>query len=237
MMILKRFLLVLIFMFPVLLVAQSAQDYYKSAMIKFVSHRYEESVQDFTKAIKIKSDYVDAYFNRGIAYEQLGMIDKAVKDYGRVINIKPGMSEAYINRALLYKKSQKYKLAISDLDKAIDLRPDFAFAYLYRADAYFEIDSLDTAAKDYKVLLNMLPNYIKAHKRLAQIYYDQQNYPAALEYASKLCELDSNKANNFVLRAEIFIALKRIEPACKDLVRAKELGSEAATSLLIKHCK
>ena len=236
-MIRKSFLIVLIFMFPVLLIAQSAQDYYKSAMIKFVSQRYEEAVQDFSKAIKTKPDYVDAYFNRGIAYEQLGMIDKAVKDYSKVIKIKPGLSEAYINRALLYKKSQKYILAISDLDKAIDLRPDFPFAYLYRADAFFEIDSLDAAAKDYRVLLSMLPNYIKAHKRLAQIYYDQQNYPTALEYASKLCELDSNSEGSFMLRAEIFIALNRIDPACKDLIRAKELGSETAGTMLSKHCK
>ncbi len=233
----RKLLFVLVFILPFNLFGQSAQDYYKSAMIKFVSHRYDEAVQDFTKAIKLNPDYVDAYFNRGIAYEQLGSTDKAIKDYGKVIKIKPGMNEAYINRALLYKKSEKYSLAIKDLDKAIELRPDFVFAFLYRADIYYTIDSLSLAVKDYKVVLAKLPNYIKAHRRMAEILYKQNQFPEALEYASKLCELESDKAGNFLLRAEILIALQRFEPACKDLARAKELGSEAAKPLATKYCK
>lgn len=233
----KRLLIVFILILPLMISAQSAQDYYKSAMIKFVNHRYEEAIKDFSKAIKAKPDYVDAYFNRGIAYEQLGAIEKAIKDYGKVVKIKPGMNEAYINRALLYRKSKKYQLAINDLNKAVDLRPDFAFAYLYRADIYYAIDSLNAAAKDYKVVLNMLPNYIKAHKRMAKILYRLHEYPKALEYASSLCVLDSNNPESFIIRAEILIALQRFEPACKDLVQAKGLGSEAASPLLDEYCK
>jgi len=233
----KGLLYVFVFMMPSFLFGQSAQDYFKSAMIKFVSERYEESITDFTKAIKAKSDYVDAYFNRGIAYEHTGQMEKAVKDYGSVIKLKPGMNEAYNNRALLYKKLKKYDLAIKDLDKAINLRPDFAFAYLYRADTYYEMNSLDAAAKDYKVVLNKLPNYIKAHRRMAQILYSQKKFPEALEYASTLCSLANDKADSFLIRAEVLIALQRIEPACKDLTRAKDLGSEAAIPLSDEYCK
>jgi predicted Zn-dependent protease len=83
----------------------------------------------------------------------------------------------------------------------------------------------------------MLPNYIKAQRRMTEILYKQNKFPEALEYASSLCSLESDKANNFLQRAEILIALQRFEPACKDLNRAKELGSEAAVPLAQKYCK
>ena len=232
-----RILLVLIVLIPVLSFSQGAQDYYNAAMIKFVSKRYSESIQDFSKAIKEKPGFIDAYFNRGIAYEKVNMLDKAIKDYSKVIKLDPGMNEAYINRALLYKKSKKYKLAIKDFNTAIELRPNFAFAYLYRGDTYYEMDSLVAAAIDYKLLLDLLPSYLRAHERLALIYYQQGNYEDALTYASKLCSLDSSKSGNFVLRAKIFIALKRIEPACKDIKHAIEMGSEEAKGLQSTNCK
>ena len=230
-------LFVFLFSFALFTYAQSAQDYYKSAMIKFVNKRYSESVEDFTKAIKVKPNYIDAYFNRGIAYEYMGESNRALKDYANVIKLDPGMNEAYINRALLYKKLEKYTLAIKDLDRAIALRPDFAFAYLYRADIHYIMGDLGASAKDYRKVLNMLPNYIKAQRRLSEILYRQGKYTEALEFASKLCMLESDKADNFLQRAEIFIALQRFEAACKDLEHAKQLGSEAAEPLIQSYCQ
>jgi tetratricopeptide (TPR) repeat protein len=232
-----RIVSVLFILLPLFSFSQGAQDYYNAAMIKFVSKRYSESIQDFSKAIKEKPGFIDAYFNRGIAYEKVNMLDKAIKDYSKVIKLDPGMNEAYINRALLYKKGKRYNLAIEDFNTAIELRPNFAFAYLYRGDTYYEMDSLEAAANDYKLLLDLLPSYLRAHERLALIYYQQGNYEDALTYASKLCSLNSSKASNFVLRAKILIALKRLEPACKDIKHAIEMGSEEAKELSSKNCK
>jgi len=228
---------ILVLLLPLFSFSQSAKDYYNAAMIKLINKRYSESVQDFSKAIREKSDYIDAYFNRGIAYERMNMTEKAIKDYSKVIKLDPGMNEAYINRALLYRKSKKYKLAINDFDEAIGLRPDFAFAYLYRADTYYDMDSLSAAAKDYKTLLTMLPSYLRAHKRLTTIYYRLGKYEEALAYAAKLCSLDTSDASNFVLRAKILLALKRNEPACKDLQHAIKLGSDEAAKLSEANCK
>ena len=232
-----KIVLLLFVLLPLVSFSQVAQNYYKAAMIKLVSKRYSEAVQDFGKAIKEKPNYIDAYFNRGIAYEHLDMHDKAIRDYSKVIKINPSMNEAYINRALLYRKTKKYRLAISDLDMAIEIRPDFAFAYLYRGDTYYTMDSLDLAAKDYKQLLVMLPSYLRAYERLATIYYKQGSFEEALQYSLKLCELDSSKADYFVIRAKILIGLQRMEPACKDIKHAMGMGSNEAAELNALYCK
>jgi tetratricopeptide (TPR) repeat protein len=233
----KAIILLWIFFAPQWVISQSAQDYYKAAMIKLVSNRYQEAVNDFDRAIKANPKMIDAYFNRGIAYEKLGKTENAVRDYTKVIKLDAGMNEAYINRGLLYRKQKKFDAAIKDFDKAIDLRPDFAFAYLYRADTYFEMNDLAKAKKDYERVLQYLPNYIRANERLAIINYQQKNYETALPYAAKLCEIESSKSKNFLLRGKILMALSRNEPACKDLKHAADMGSAEAAKLLPEHCK
>ena len=41
----------------------------------------EEVMQDFDGAIRLDSQYADAYYNRGIAYQHLGMTKEAESDF------------------------------------------------------------------------------------------------------------------------------------------------------------
>jgi tetratricopeptide (TPR) repeat protein len=40
----------------------------------------DTAIADYTKAIELKPDLAEAYFNRGIEYEKLGQRDKAIAD-------------------------------------------------------------------------------------------------------------------------------------------------------------
>ena len=39
------------------------------------------AIQDYDKALELKPDYADAYFNRRLAYELKGETDLAIQDY------------------------------------------------------------------------------------------------------------------------------------------------------------
>ena len=41
----------------------------------------DEVIQDFDGAIRLDSQYADAHYNRGIAYQHLGMTKKAENDF------------------------------------------------------------------------------------------------------------------------------------------------------------
>ena len=43
--------------------------------------RYEAAITDYDKAIRLKSDYAEAYFNRGNSKGKLGRIDEARQDF------------------------------------------------------------------------------------------------------------------------------------------------------------
>jgi tetratricopeptide (TPR) repeat protein len=42
-------------------------------------HNHERAIEDFTKAIELKPDYAEAYFNSGIAYGNQGNHESAIE--------------------------------------------------------------------------------------------------------------------------------------------------------------
>src|SRR5215469_15914630 len=67
-----------------------------------------------------------AYFNRGIAYERKGDVDRAIHDYDQVISLTPNNPIAFMNRSLWYSKKGEYGRAAQDYEQAIRLNPRLA---------------------------------------------------------------------------------------------------------------
>ncbi len=55
---------------------------------------YDSAVYWFSEAIERLPYYHQAFFNRGLAYESLGMTAAAIEDYGRALRIKPDYTVA-----------------------------------------------------------------------------------------------------------------------------------------------
>ncbi len=66
---------------------------------------YKVAVENYTKAIEIEPGYIDAYYNRGLSYEQLDMISEAEKDLGLALKLSP----EYTNAALALERVLKQK--------------------------------------------------------------------------------------------------------------------------------
>ncbi len=70
------------------------------------------AIADYTKAIELKPDFADAYYNRGLAkqakvyifggrvWTERGGLDGAIADYTKAIDLKPDFADAYYNRGL-----------------------------------------------------------------------------------------------------------------------------------------
>ncbi|WP_429890071.1 tetratricopeptide repeat protein [Gottfriedia acidiceleris] len=68
---------------------------------------------DYTKAIELNSkDYI-LYYNRGLAYYQKQMYDRAIADYNKAIDLNPKDYLSYNNRGLTFYDQKMYDQAIS----------------------------------------------------------------------------------------------------------------------------
>jgi len=108
----------------------------------FEKGKLQEAIDQYTKTIRIKSDYFDtmyAYGSRGAAYAALNQNQLAVKDFNMAILLKPNYADFYIYRGVSHAKLGQYQQAIDDYNMAIRLKRDSVLAYNNRAYIYFFI--------------------------------------------------------------------------------------------------
>lgn len=78
---------------------------------------YESAVNDFSRAINLKPDFISAHFNRGVLYwRELENFHHAIRDMSRVMELAPYRSEAWFNRAIAYQLRGDSPQAITDLE-------------------------------------------------------------------------------------------------------------------------
>jgi len=84
--------------------------------------RTDQAIEDYTRAITLKSDFAEAYYNRANAYGRKRLYEQAIADYTASIRLQPDVP-GYINRAWTYERMGRTDLAIADYRLALALDP------------------------------------------------------------------------------------------------------------------
>ena len=114
--------------------------------------------------IAIYPDFIQGYYNRGLAYYKAGKYDEAVADYSRVISSTPDANaELYNNRAIAYLKKGDYENAVKDYSTVISMNPRLPEAYHNRGIAYANIGKYDEAIEDYNRVISMKPKDLNVY--------------------------------------------------------------------------
>jgi len=117
------FLFTFIFLIISNLQAQTAQQYYQQANQYREDAEYQKAIELYTKAIREKSIFADAYAGRAYAYSRLDLHQKALDDYNEAL-MQGGVQYEYLvyyNRGWAkYNLGQKAE-ACPDWQKALDL--------------------------------------------------------------------------------------------------------------------
>jgi tetratricopeptide (TPR) repeat protein len=89
--------------------------------VKMKLSDYYGAVDDYTAAIAINENYVEAYFNRGKAKQYLQAYQDAINDCSKIIQINPKNASAYSMRGILRIEFGDLKNGCLDLSKAGEL--------------------------------------------------------------------------------------------------------------------
>jgi len=101
--------------------SMEAKSYYDQGVKEIKEKRYDQAIENFSKAIASYPNYVKAYNARGIAYRKKEQYDKAIEDYSKAISLDPDYAPAYTNRGVAYAKKGEYDKAIAEYNKVIAL--------------------------------------------------------------------------------------------------------------------
>ena len=93
----------------------SALDFYNVGYAASQAGNYTEAINDFQKAISLKSDYAEAYNMLGFSTRKTGDVAKAFTYYETALRLKPNFpeareyyGEAYLQQGNLAKAVQQY---------------------------------------------------------------------------------------------------------------------------------
>ena len=87
-------------------------------MEKGIQGDYQKAIINFTKVIHLSPYEVEAYYNRGIAYEKINHNTSAAADFNKAIELNSNMVDIYIAKANLSYKLGRSREAITDLKTA-----------------------------------------------------------------------------------------------------------------------
>jgi tetratricopeptide (TPR) repeat protein len=92
--------------------------------------KLDDAIVAYQKALSIKPDLAETYYNMGNALKGKCKLDEAIGAYNKALAIKPDFAEAYNNMGNTLQEQGKLEEAIEAFNKALALKPDYAAAIL-----------------------------------------------------------------------------------------------------------
>ena len=125
----------------------------QSRRVLVALERNAEALENFKRAIAIKPDYAEAFYNQGNALKELDRYDEALKSYDRAIALRPNYAKPHCNRGSVLDILGRPADALVCYDRALAIQPDFAEAMLNRCGALRALKRIDETLQSLDRLL------------------------------------------------------------------------------------
>ena len=121
--------LLFLLLLPGLSAAQDVQSYIDQGIKHSQSGRYDQALQAFDQALKLKPNDPALITYKATVYYAKGNNAQAIQMCEQALKLNPNFGRAYYQRGMIYDKQEKYDQALADLKKAKSLGygidPDF----------------------------------------------------------------------------------------------------------------
>ena len=121
--------LLFLLLLPGLSPAQDVQSYIDQGIQHSQAGRYDQALQAFDQALKLKPNDPALITFKGIVYYAKGNNAQALHMCEQALKLNPNFGRAYYQRGMIYQSQEKYRQALEDLQKAKSLGygidPDF----------------------------------------------------------------------------------------------------------------
>jgi tetratricopeptide (TPR) repeat protein len=152
---------------------------------------HQAAIQDFSRAIELKPEYVSAYLHRGMSYHKLKDHQAAILDYTKAIELKPDYAKALCNRGISYSDLRNYQAAMDDFTRAINLKPDDADPYISRGVVQARSNDYDGAIASTRKAIACNPKSAIAYDNLGYFYLEKGILDLAEENFEQSLRLDN----------------------------------------------
>ncbi len=168
---------------------------------------FDKALADYDEAIRIWPLLASAYAHRGHAWMEKEELDKALADFNEVARLKPSDVTTYIRRGAIWQSKAEFEKARIDYDTAA--RVALSAVSVYRSPKYTSAPAHDEVAK------------LRATNSEARFRHAK----AAIEHATKACELSEWKNDAFIATlSAAFAEAGQFDEAKKRLQQAIDMA-------------
>jgi len=222
-----------------------ANEWFEKGLRHTIGREDDKAIEEYTQAIALNPDYVEAYIYRGFAYynrgtftSDAGQHELAVKDFRKVVAMKPGTYSAYLAQGSIYIHQKEFEKGIEEVNKAIALDPDEALAYGLRGFIYMQEKNKDPekviADSSKAINIGGLWSAIAYSNRGVTLLFAKKQYDRAIDDLSRAIELTPRNAPAYMARG-IALAFKgEFNRALDDVSQSIELNQKIPVAYNIR---
>jgi len=207
----------------------------------------KKAIKYFSKAIKGKPDYRNAFYNRGVSELELGKMNNdtllfkaSIKDFDSALAHDGQFSDAFHNRGNAKSEINNFAGAIKDYNIAIDIKlmqkdiKELSNCYSNRGVTKGKSGDLDGAIKDFKEAIRISPKEASAYSNIGRANMLKGNLKNAISYLSKAIVIDPTSYAAYLNRAVARQKLNDLEGALSDFTKVTELNPNFADAYFSK---
>ncbi|MBF0551139.1 MAG: tetratricopeptide repeat protein [Deltaproteobacteria bacterium] len=153
----------------------------------------DQARQHFLRAVELKPDYVEAWYNLGILESENGPSEMAVTYFKQVLAINPRVYDAYNYLGVLYCRLEQWDQAEPAFARAFELNPKSIEPLFNVARMYENTGRLDEAIKIFEVYLETREANVLVLNTLASLYLKKDDKPRALKALTRSLAVFENQ--------------------------------------------
>jgi tetratricopeptide (TPR) repeat protein/V8-like Glu-specific endopeptidase len=197
-----------------------ADDFYIQGGDKYKKGDFKGAIADYTQAIKLNPNYVNAYNDRGIARSRIGDAKGEIDDYNQAIRINPNYANAYYNRGIARSEMGDKQGAIADYTQAIKIDPKYVNAYYNRGNTRSNLGDKLGAIADYNEAVKIDPKYVNAYYNRGNAHSALGKKQEAINDYTLAVNVDPKYVNAYYNRGIIYSQLGNLQASIADYTQA-----------------
>jgi tetratricopeptide (TPR) repeat protein len=173
---------------------QNAKQFLKTGDEFLKVNKFEDAIQQYSKALEIESDLTKAYTQRAFSYSQLSRFKEAAEDYDRASVFIPKDETNFYNAADMYYRIDNNQSSLERLNKSLEINNRFIEAFQLKVLVLLNLKKNEEALEAAKTALRLKESsenyfvYAKVNESLNNLDIAAESYLTAFEKNDKYVE-------------------------------------------------
>jgi predicted O-linked N-acetylglucosamine transferase (SPINDLY family) len=180
----------------------------------FAQHKkLDKAIICWETAVDWHPEYVEAYYNLGIAYNQLQNYERSAQAFEKAIKLRPDYPEALYNLGLTLVRLNRLNEALQSYQKALEITPDDIDIHLAIGSVYFKQKQLKPSLAAYESALAIDPKSSSALVSIGAVLIEMGEVERAISYLNEALNIQPNDAQAYCNLGHAFMIKEQMSEA------------------------